>query len=925
VRYDRERVAVDFRPASGPGVYHLYYGASEPPIFHPSEEWSNIARITVMPSRAIPERIEARCALDSFFPMEAPALQPEVDRLLAAFPDAPYLVFPQDRDQSIKMQHEIPAVWVFRYPGAAFVLDADRNEYRVFQIGVWACRKPLDDTAIEFSDFRSTSSGAVIPADRFQCLTTTSRIKSRFIQKPSGPFPVPKGQVRAFWCGMDLSPEAAPGEYRGTVTVRPKGAEAVRVPVVIRVSNTTVEAHGDNDLRRLSRLRWLESDVGLSDEVFPPYTPLALSRTARSVSTWGHTLVLAPTGLPSRLRRETEDILAGPMDITCSSEGVPVAWGNAACRFVEAVPARVRWSGSANSGTLLLAVEGEMEYDGAAVMTVTISSPRDCTVSNLAISLPWRPEHALLASGMGYRGKRDGDRLWRSVPRERACFDPSVWLGSVAAGLGFITWGTTPWENPARMDAMTVIERNGRVALRLNLGAHRLGPGRAWRIQFALRPTPVKPEDPRHWRFRYLHRGGGFAPGSDDTPQSYLADNCRRLDELVSLGVTRLNLHDWWGPCFNYPWQWDGPDNLSRLTSEAHKRGIRVKVYNSGRELSNLAPEFWALLYEGTRYAFRDSIIPNPVGNFQDAWHENHLPDGLPQGWPRLHKERGNEHTVPISNATRTGNFYLESMRYMTETFGVDGAYWDGADGPTLGHREMAKRLWTMFRQTNPDAVIDAHHGTTMLESPVTSFMLVLPFIDSIWHGEGFAYDQYGPWAWLTEISGLPFNIPSEMLSGEEFLDRGMLFGIWPRMGWGAGTEKQRKLWQFFDEFGIERAAMRGWWEGANGITLDRPDTYATVFVHPSNGVLIVIATWHPPLQQWVGDSIDVSLALNRRVLRLPDGPLRAIDILTGEELDIEKPVPLRMPKQPPRSSFFEYRPLATHFEGRLIWVRVGR
>jgi hypothetical protein len=705
---------------------------------------------------------------------------------------------------------------------------------------------------------------------------------------------------------------------------------------VLRVSRTTVEARGDRDLRRLSRLRWLESDAGLSDEVFPPYTPLALVKATRTVSTWGHSLTLTPSGLPGRLRRGSDDILAGPMEVACTASGIPVVWRNAACRFTEAIPARVRWSGGAESEPLRLAVEGEMEYDGAAVVTLTLSSARECTVRDLAIALSWRGEHAWLASGMGYRGRREGDRLWRSVPRERACFDPSVWLGSVKAGLGFITWDTAPWEDPSRMDAMTVKEHGDRVALRLNLGAHRMGPGKAWRMQFALRPTPVKPEDPRHWQFRYLHRGGGFSPGEEDTPQSYLRDDCRRLDELLSLGVKRLNLHDWWGPSFNYPWQWDGPDNLSRLTAEAHRRGIRVKVYNSGRELSNLAPEFWALLFEGTLYAFRDSIVPNPVGNFQDAWHENHLPDGLPQGWPRLHRDLGNEHTVPISNSTRTGNFYLESMRYMTEMFGVDGAYWDGADGPTLGHREMAKRLWTIFRKTNPEAVIDAHHGTTMLDSPVTSYILVFPFIDSIWHGEGFAYDRYDPWVWLTEISGLPFNIPSEMLGGEEYIDRGMLFGIWPRMGWGAGTEKQRRLWRFFDDFGIERAVMRGFWEGNNGVVMDRPDTYATAFVHaftpdsasrnrgprPTHGALLVVSTWHPPLQNWVGDSIDVSLGLDRRKLGLPAGPLQATDILTGEELDIGKPVPLRTPKQPQRSAFYEYRPFASHFEGRLIWVR---
>ncbi len=84
----------------------------------------------------------------------------------------------------------------------------------------------------------------------------------------------------------------------------------------------------------------------------------------------------------------------------------------------------------------------------------------------------------------------------------------------------------------------------------------------------------------------------------------------------------------------------------------------------------------------------------------------------------------------------------------------------------------------------------------------------------------------------------------------------------------------------------------------------------------------MVVSTWHPPLQGWVGDSVDVTLALDRAALRMPGGPLEATDILTGEKIDIARPVALRIPKAESKSAFYEYRPLSTHFEGRLIWVR---
>jgi len=896
VRYDQERIIVDFSPVAGHGRYDLYFGAAGEPRFAPSEEW--LRQLPVKsPVTATPRAVEARCRLDSFAPMEIIALPAEVEALLARHPGAPYLVFPEDRDRSIKLTREIPAHWAIDGPRDEVTLRADRNEYRVFQLGLWACREGLTDVTVSCSELKSAA-GGVIPAERFQCLTLDSRCRGEFIVKPRGPYPVPEGRVRALWCGLDLPENLAPGEYAGTLTVQPAELPACSLPLRVTVTGNVAKDRGDHDLWRLSRLRWLDSEVGLSDVVHPPYVPLRVDE--RAVSTWGHMLRLGEDGLPESLCIGGRKVLASSVNLTADGQEPREAHFS----LTEATDGHVCWESNSTFGEANLYVRGRMEFDGCAIITLKLTASAACRLDDLSLTLRWRPEHAWLAAGMGYRGRREGDRTWRQIERGAKGFDPMLWLGSLDAGLGFATWETSPWEDAARADAALVSGNDEAVTLRLNLGNHEITPEHPWQMTFALRPTPVKPSNPRHWDFRYMHLGGGFSPGEYDTPQSFLKDDCKRLDEAMAMGVKRLNLHDWWGPAFNYPWQWDGPDNLSRLTEEAHKRGIFVKVYNSGRELSTNAPEFWGLVYEGTQYDFTaDRDAPEMRLHAADAWHENHLPDGLPRGWPRVHNA-GNEHAVPVSNATRIGNFYLESMRYMTRHFGTDGAYWDGADGPTLGHREMAKRLWTIFRETKPEATIDVHHGNTLLESPIVQHMLVLPFIDSIWHGEGFPYDAFDPWEWLVEISGLPFGIPSELLGGEEYFGRAMLFGIWPRMGWCAGAEKQEKLWKFFDRFGISNAEMRGWWTD-NGITLDRPDIKVTAFRHPENGVLLVIGCWHQEVAAWMEMTLDVSLLLDRRKLGLPDGPLQATDILTGEDVDIKRPVLLPDPKA-----------------GRMLWVR---
>ena len=208
VHYGQEKVVVDFRPEAGAGLYYLYYGAYEEACFAPSPGWLAAADEVPEPPCAWALRIEARCAAEAFDEMEIIALPAEVEAFLGGLPDQPYLVFPEDRDRSIKLQFEIPACWAMAGPKSEVRLKADRHEYRVFQLGVWACREALPDVRVEFSELRSE--GSRIEPERLQCLTLESRSKSRYIEKPSGTFPVPLGEVRALWCGIDIPEDVPP-------------------------------------------------------------------------------------------------------------------------------------------------------------------------------------------------------------------------------------------------------------------------------------------------------------------------------------------------------------------------------------------------------------------------------------------------------------------------------------------------------------------------------------------------------------------------------------------------------------------------------------------------------------------------------------------------------------------------------------------
>ena len=85
--------------------------------------------------------------------------------------------------------------------------------------------------------------------------------------------------------------------------------------------------------------------------------------------------------------------------------------------------------------------------------------------------------------------------------------------------------------------------------------------------------------------------------------------------------------------------------------------------------------------------------------------------------------------------------------------------------------------------------------------SPANKYMEHFPYINSLWFGEGYDYNE-SPDYWLVEISGIPFGLYGEMLEGGGNPWRGMVYGMTNRLGWGGDP---RPIWKFWDDFGIQQ------------------------------------------------------------------------------------------------------------------------
>ena len=116
-------------------------------------------------------------------------------------------------------------------------------------------------------------------------------------------------------------------------------------------------------------------------------------------------------------------------------------------------------------------------------------------------------------------------------------------------------------------------------------------------------------------------------------------------------------------------------------------------------------------------------------------------------------------------------------------------------------------------------------------------YMDLLPYIDQVWIGEGRDYNT-PPDYWLTEIAGIPFGLPGQMLKDGGNPWRGMVYGITNRAGW-SGTPPNA-LWQFWDHYALPEMTMMGYWEAGNPVSVDNPAIRVTVFKGKEATILAV-------------------------------------------------------------------------------------
>lgn len=817
VDINREYGDIIFQPTSGAGKYYVYYmpysysfneGIGDYQLYYNKPKdtadpaWvqrNGLSKgnldLSKLPQAEVPE-IQARTEFDRFDPMEVCATKAEIEKLIADNPFKSYLLFPEDRLNPIRMKDDLPLKWINSSPSAEFSGKACKNEFYPFQIGLYAVKKRLFRVGVDFTDLK-TNDGHAIPASAIRCFNSGGIDANGKLFKRA--ISVPQGQILPLWIGVQVPKDADPGTYEGIVTISPRDAEQTKVKVALEVTNHVLEDCGDSELWRHSRLRWLDSTIGIDDEVSAPYTPVKVKD--RTVSVLLRDMRFAENGLPESIVSSGHEILAGPVTLTAETESAPLAWKVGKASVVKTVPACVAMESEGSIGDIKVKSDWKTEYDGYTLIDITMVAPHDIDLKTILLEVPFKHEFTTYLMGLNNRG---GYRPAGDVTG----LDNLVWLGSVEAGMQCDLRGTG-WDLPTVTRGIT--DSGDTVTFFADTGAINLKAGEERKFSVVLLATPLKPLTPDHWDWRYHQVWKGVMDPGEAHDQG-----------IRVLGVHHANNLN---PYINYPFL--TPEKLRAYTDDAHSRGMKAKFYYTLRELSTYAVELWAFR------AVEPNMFPNTNQRGGCAWLREHVSDDYDRAWTSW--SAGTDITdaaIRTTGNSRLMNYYLEGLNWLVKNLGDDGLYIDGLAYDRIGMRRVRKAL----DNTKPGALIDLHEGRTCIQA--NNYLQFFPYISSIWFGELFDYEEK-PDYWMTEVSGLPYGLWGEMLGyGNPW--RGMVYGMTGRIGWGGDSVG---IWKLWDEFGIKDSKMIGYWENDCPVKTGRDDILATVYVKKGK-TLISIASW---------------------------------------------------------------------------------
>ena len=841
-----------FKPNKGSNTYYVYFlphsstGGYYPKLKYnkPKESldksWlSEVKLILETISNLSKTKIISIQSIDdfhSFYPMEVIATKKEVSKFINNYPKDYYL-FPEYRENPIKMVDFLPFRWISETKKINGISDnVSKGEFYSFQIGIFSPNKRLEDIDINFLDFKSKN-GYKIKKEMITCFNKGGiDLNGKEFNKTIS---VNSGKTQALWFGIEIPENTKKGSYMSQIIINPKNFIADTIFVELNVSDKGIANYGDDNPKNMSRMRWLNSTIGTGkDFIIKPFTPVSVSNNI--ISILGRDIKLNNFGFPesifsyfteemTKLKEEKEGILAHPIKFDIiRKNNLKVEWKTNSYKINQTHKSSTYWESTNISNDFTMNVSGVLEYDGMLDYKINIIANKDVNIKDIKLQIPMEKEAAKYILGLGLKGGKFKENLtWKwDVTKHQE----GAWLGNINKGLQYVLRDET-YERPLNTNfyqakplnlpnswynnkkgGINITSENGIVNIENYSGERSMKEGETLNFNIRFLITPFKTIDTKeHFKTRFVHK---YVP----------------VDSVIKFNGTIVNVHhaNEINPYINYPFY--NIEKQKAYIEEAHNKGIRVKLYNTIRELSYKAHELFALKSLG------DEILNDGKGGGH-SWLQEHFKSNYHSAW---HATEVNDAAILNKGTSRWTNYYIEGINWLAKNNKIDGLYLDDI----AFSRATVKRIANVFNKHRDSFVIDLHSANQYnnRDGFINSAFLYMehfPYISRLWFGEYFQYDLE-PDYWLTEVSGIPFGLTGEMLEKGGRPYHGLIYGMTTRV---YHIYNPGAIWNLFKEFDIENSEMLGYWVEKTPIKIDNNKIKSTIYKH-NDKVLIVIGSW---------------------------------------------------------------------------------
>lgn len=666
---------------------------------------------------------------------------------------------------------------------------------------------------------------------------------------------------------------------------------------------------------------WEHNNLGMSQRVIPPFTPIKVAGHTLSTVLRDHTL--GGSGAWDQVTSLGKPLLKAPMRWVVRSGDVAQTVTAGTMRAVSVRPDFTVTQGSFSAGQLRARVTSEWEQDGMAKVHLIIAGGPDAargkggTVDRLSLEVPLddtqMPYMHTCGDGLrsNFAGKTPrGDGLfWDSSKANKTdivgTFYPYIWLGGGERGLAWFADSDKGWSLDETTPTIQLERKAGVLTMRINFITKPTSLTEPREIVFGLQATPAKPmpEDPVNWR-RWVY-------GSVEQPKA------QRFSIVGATYYYGMLSYDLWPR---------GRDlSIYQAFSRARDTGeydeAFVKQWMDGyKPYCEPGGELWKTydihvqsgMHSASGTKRSDGWLWTPYTNARGmGFHEDEWPTFQDEwvNFPYQERSRSGGLAYEITPCESFRDAAMASYKAMMTCF--DGIYWDniymtaqfdtvaggawvdekGRTHPGMGlwaMRNLIKRTAFLFNEQGKPVFANVAHMTNTNIVPILSFANVN--LDWEWqYGKRDFQDRFAPDLTVAETIGRQCgNIPL-ILAGGFYDAQDPAYEWCMRTRLGVCLVHELRVWDWQPAFqyellgklfefgyGSPQCKVYNYWDEGFPLKTEGADVRGIVMVNGPKAVAIVTD---------YGEGGKCTLKLDIKRLGLPDA-LKVRDLETGAALE---------------------------------------